>query len=195
MWACSSYPVCPANEKAKARLAAEEGWLKLGHDLGISTQIFRLGGIYGPGRRLLFWAWTNKKLLSCYDLSLNIFVFIVPFFGIFALLDKSRVWQILYRTKFRFTCAFCSSFLGVENLSFWPRASGAMEPITDLDLLHFKVDFLANYLYPSAVDTLIKQEPLSELQKMRASRQYTSRVHVADICQALRASICNPSSG
>ncbi|XP_058220759.1 uncharacterized protein LOC131330983 isoform X4 [Rhododendron vialii] len=38
-----SYPVCPANEKAKARLAAEEGWLKLGHDLGISTQIFRLG--------------------------------------------------------------------------------------------------------------------------------------------------------
>ncbi|KAI8549606.1 hypothetical protein RHMOL_Rhmol06G0038100 [Rhododendron molle] len=97
MWVDEDYPVCPANEKAKARLAAEEGWLKLGHDLGISTQIFRLGGIYGPGR--------------------------------------------------------------------------------------------------SAVDTVIKQEPLSELQRMRASRQYTSRVHVADICQALRASICNPSSG
>lgn len=126
---------------------------------------------------------------------LTFFFSLFPFSASLPFLDKSRVWQILYRTKFRFTCAFCSSFLGVENLSFWPRASGVMEPITDLDLLHFKVDFLANYLYPSAVDTVIKQKPLSERQRMRASRQYTSRVHVADICQALRASICNPSSG
>lgn len=42
------------NEMAKLRLAAEEGWLNLGHDLGLSTQVFRLGGIYGPGRRLFF---------------------------------------------------------------------------------------------------------------------------------------------
>lgn len=42
----------PSNESAKARLAAEEGWLNLGHDLGLSAQVFRLGGIYGPGRRL-----------------------------------------------------------------------------------------------------------------------------------------------
>ncbi|CAL5384880.1 unnamed protein product [Camellia sinensis] len=92
-----SYPVSLTDEKAKARLAAEEGWLKLGHDLGISTQIFRLGGIYGPGR--------------------------------------------------------------------------------------------------SAVDTMIKQEPSSEIQRRRASRHYTSRIHFADICQALRASIYKPSLG
>ncbi|GFZ10357.1 NAD(P)-binding Rossmann-fold superfamily protein [Actinidia rufa] len=97
MWVDEDYPVSPTDEKAKSRLAAEEGWLKLGHDLGISTQIFRLGGIYGPGR--------------------------------------------------------------------------------------------------SAVDTIIKQKPLSEIQRMRASRHYTSRVHVADICQALRASIYKPSPG
>ncbi|XP_057469698.1 uncharacterized protein LOC130758782 isoform X2 [Actinidia eriantha] len=97
MWVDEDYPVSPTDEKARSRLAAEEGWLKLGHDLGISTQIFRLGGIYGPGR--------------------------------------------------------------------------------------------------SAVDTVIKQKPLSEIQRMRASRHYTSRVHVADICQALRASIYKPSPG
>lgn len=33
------------------RLKSEEGWLKLGEDLGVSAYVFRLGGIYGPGRR------------------------------------------------------------------------------------------------------------------------------------------------
>ncbi|KAG8654625.1 protein YeeZ isoform X2 [Manihot esculenta] len=90
-WVDEDYPADPASEVAKSRLAAEEGWLNLGSSLGFSTQVFRLGGIYGPGR--------------------------------------------------------------------------------------------------SAVDTIIKQEVLSKNQKMRASRQYTSRVHVEDICQALKASI------
>lgn len=34
-----------------ARLAAEAEWLRLGADLGIPAHVFRLGGIYGPGRR------------------------------------------------------------------------------------------------------------------------------------------------
>ncbi|CAN1824064.1 Protein YeeZ [Linum perenne] len=89
------YPASPSTEVAKARLLAENGWLNFGHSLGLSTQVFRLGGIYGPGR--------------------------------------------------------------------------------------------------SAVDTVMKQKPLSERQKMRASGQYTSRVHVEDICQALWASIKIPS--
>ncbi|XP_022769060.1 uncharacterized protein LOC111312749 [Durio zibethinus] len=91
------YPASPTNELAKLRLGAEQGWLNLAHDIGITAQVFRLGGIYGPGR--------------------------------------------------------------------------------------------------SAVDTIIKQEPLSESQKRRISKQFTSRVHVADICQALKASIHMPSSG
>ncbi|KAL0430355.1 UNVERIFIED_CONTAM: hypothetical protein Sradi_0661500 [Sesamum radiatum] len=91
------YPVKPASELARARLAAEEEWLCLGHNLGIAAQVFRLGGIYGPGR--------------------------------------------------------------------------------------------------SAVDTILKQGPLSKGQKRRVLKNYTSRVHVADICQALHASILRPSAG
>ncbi|KAM7257733.1 hypothetical protein ACFE04_013474 [Oxalis oulophora] len=85
------YTPNPITEMAKLRLGAEEKWLKLADDLGICGQVFRLGGIYGPGR--------------------------------------------------------------------------------------------------SAVDTLIKQEALSDGQKRRESKQFTSRVHVDDICQALNASI------
>ncbi|XP_057423025.1 uncharacterized protein LOC130716970 [Lotus japonicus] len=44
----------------------------------------------------------------------------------------------------------------------------------------------------SAIDTLIKQKPLSEGQKRRTHRKYTSRVHVEDICQALMATIDKP---
>ncbi|EEF52625.1 NAD dependent epimerase/dehydratase, putative [Ricinus communis] len=96
-WVDENYPPNPTSEVAKSRLAAEEGWLNLGITLELSTQVFRLGGIYGPGR--------------------------------------------------------------------------------------------------SAVDTITKQEPISKSQKMRISKQYTSRVHVEDICQALKASIYKPSFG
>ncbi|GER42977.1 NAD(P)-binding Rossmann-fold superfamily protein [Striga asiatica] len=92
-----SYQVNPASELARARLTAEEEWLRLGRNLGIAAQVFRLGGIYGPGR--------------------------------------------------------------------------------------------------SAVDTILKQLPLSSGQKMRHSKRFTSRVHVADICQALHASISKPAAG
>lgn len=45
------FPPRPITESAKARMAAEEGWLHLACDVGVTAQIFRLGGIYGPGRR------------------------------------------------------------------------------------------------------------------------------------------------
>ncbi|XP_044509885.1 protein YeeZ isoform X2 [Mangifera indica] len=96
-WVDEEYPAKPTTELGKLRLAAEERWLNLAHDLGLSAQVFRLGGIYGPGR--------------------------------------------------------------------------------------------------SAVDTIVKQVPLSESQKLRSSGQYTSRIHVDDICQVLKASIQKPSSG
>lgn len=96
VWVDEDFPASPTNELSKLRLAAEEGWLNLGHDLGLSAHVFRLGGIYGPGR--------------------------------------------------------------------------------------------------SAIDTIIKQEALSEGQRMRVSKQYTSRVHVADICQALKATMYKPFS-
>ncbi|KAL2318789.1 hypothetical protein Fmac_032665 [Flemingia macrophylla] len=44
------YPTNPESDFAKLRLTSEEGWSNLSHYLGISPLIFRLGGIYGPGR-------------------------------------------------------------------------------------------------------------------------------------------------
>jgi dTDP-4-dehydrorhamnose reductase len=40
-------------ERALSRIKAEEQWLRFGADRGVSSQIFRLGGIYGPGRNPL----------------------------------------------------------------------------------------------------------------------------------------------
>jgi len=43
----------PANNRTKARVVAESGWLTFGKEIGRPTQIFRLAGIYGPGRSAL----------------------------------------------------------------------------------------------------------------------------------------------
>jgi nucleoside-diphosphate-sugar epimerase len=40
----------PNNERTKARVVAESGWLALGEEIGRPVQVFRLAGIYGPGR-------------------------------------------------------------------------------------------------------------------------------------------------
>lgn len=39
------------DKKSQARIVAEEQWLQFGQEMGIPAHIFRLGGIYGPGRR------------------------------------------------------------------------------------------------------------------------------------------------
>uniref|UniRef100_A0A0E0MU88 NAD-dependent epimerase/dehydratase domain-containing protein n=1 Tax=Oryza rufipogon TaxID=4529 RepID=A0A0E0MU88_ORYRU len=90
-WVDEDYTVNPKSESAKLRNAAEKGWLNVIDDLDLSAFIFRLGGIYGPGR--------------------------------------------------------------------------------------------------SAVDTIAKSKSLSRRQKLRESKQYTARIHVADICQAILASM------
>ncbi|KAI3881154.1 hypothetical protein MKW92_040753 [Papaver armeniacum] len=95
-WVDEDYPANPTTDSAKARLAAEEGWLSIEDDLGVSVQVLRLGGIYGPGR--------------------------------------------------------------------------------------------------SAVDTIIKQGSLTQSQRLREGKHYTSRVHVADIYRTIKASIEIPSS-
>ncbi|KAJ0704159.1 putative NAD(P)-binding domain superfamily [Helianthus annuus] len=96
-WVDENYQPKPQSELAKLRLAAEEGWLSLGDDLGLAAHVFRLGGIYGPGR--------------------------------------------------------------------------------------------------SAIDTITKSEPLSAVQRARSFKKFTSRVHVADICNALNGCIHKPSPG
>ena len=42
-----------ASERARARIAAEGDWRAVGAAIGAAVQLFRLGGIYGPGRNAL----------------------------------------------------------------------------------------------------------------------------------------------
>ena len=43
----------PNNERTRARVVAESAWLALGQEMGRPAQVFRLAGIYGPGRSAL----------------------------------------------------------------------------------------------------------------------------------------------
>jgi nucleoside-diphosphate-sugar epimerase len=43
----------PVNKRAQYRASAEETWLGLANQLGFACGVFRLGGIYGPGRSAL----------------------------------------------------------------------------------------------------------------------------------------------
>ncbi len=43
-------PLNPSSARAERRVAAEEQWLDFWWNDGIPTQVFRLAGIYGPGR-------------------------------------------------------------------------------------------------------------------------------------------------
>ena len=43
----------PTNARTRQRVDIEEAWLQLGRDSGKPVQIFRLSGIYGPGRNAI----------------------------------------------------------------------------------------------------------------------------------------------
>jgi nucleoside-diphosphate-sugar epimerase len=49
-WIDEETPPDPTSERSKRRLDAEAAWLATGDSAGIRTEIFRLSGIYGPGR-------------------------------------------------------------------------------------------------------------------------------------------------
>ena len=51
-WVTEDTVLEPNLERSISRVAAEKSWLKLGENLSIKTMIFRLAGIYGPGRNL-----------------------------------------------------------------------------------------------------------------------------------------------
>jgi nucleoside-diphosphate-sugar epimerase len=143
---CGSYPTNPENELAKLRLTSEEGWSSLANGLRFSPLIFRLGGIYGPGRRY------------------SPFLTYLPS-------NISLIRDINYKVWITFT---------------WP--------VTCLFSILYSFGINSSFFSFSAVDTIIKQKPLSEGQKRRKHRKYTSRVHVEDICQALMATIYAPPS-
>ncbi|MFV0410140.1 MAG: SDR family oxidoreductase [Paracoccus sp. (in: a-proteobacteria)] len=49
-WVDEDTPPRPSSRRAQARLAAERAWTDLARDIAAPLTIFRLAGIYGPGR-------------------------------------------------------------------------------------------------------------------------------------------------
>jgi nucleoside-diphosphate-sugar epimerase len=49
-WVDEAAPRTPATARGVARVTAEDGWLALWREAGLPVHIFRLAGIYGPGR-------------------------------------------------------------------------------------------------------------------------------------------------
>ncbi len=52
-WVDEGSPLKPTSERSRRRVEAERQWLALFHDHGLPVHIFRLAGIYGPGRNQL----------------------------------------------------------------------------------------------------------------------------------------------
>jgi nucleoside-diphosphate-sugar epimerase len=49
-WVDETAPLAPGTDRASRRAAAERAWLALWRDRGLPVHVFRLPGIYGPGR-------------------------------------------------------------------------------------------------------------------------------------------------
>jgi len=49
-WVDEETPPKPNSARTDARVKAEQAWLDLGKEIGVPVQVFRLAGIYGPGR-------------------------------------------------------------------------------------------------------------------------------------------------
>lgn len=52
-WVDEDSPLKPTGVRGQRRVAAEQAWLDLGAQSGSPVQLFRLAGIYGPGRNAL----------------------------------------------------------------------------------------------------------------------------------------------
>lgn len=52
-WVNEETEARPGSERGRRRLAAEHAWMRLGRDSGKTVAVFRLPGIYGPGRSVL----------------------------------------------------------------------------------------------------------------------------------------------
>lgn len=52
-WVDETSALAPSGERGRRRAAAEAGWLDLHRGRGVPVHVFRLAGIYGPGRNAL----------------------------------------------------------------------------------------------------------------------------------------------
>ena len=49
-WVDETAQTLPNSARTEARVEAEQAWLAFGEEIGVPVQVFRLAGIYGPGR-------------------------------------------------------------------------------------------------------------------------------------------------
>ncbi len=49
-WVDEAHRPKPNSARTEARVVAEQAWLDFGKEIGVPVQVFRLAGIYGPGR-------------------------------------------------------------------------------------------------------------------------------------------------
>lgn len=52
-WVDETSPTQPSLERGKRRLLAEDAWTELGVAIGAAVHVFRLAGIYGPGKNAI----------------------------------------------------------------------------------------------------------------------------------------------
>lgn len=52
-WVDETSELRPSGERGRRRVAAEAGWLRLASEQGLPVHLFRLAGIYGPGRNVI----------------------------------------------------------------------------------------------------------------------------------------------
>ena len=52
-WVDEETPVAPLSERSRQRAAAESAWLAFAAESGKRVEVFRLAGIYGPGRSVI----------------------------------------------------------------------------------------------------------------------------------------------
>lgn len=52
-WVDETAPLNPSHQRTENRVRVEKDWLELGESSGKKVQIFRLAGIYGPGRNAI----------------------------------------------------------------------------------------------------------------------------------------------
>jgi nucleoside-diphosphate-sugar epimerase len=52
-WVDERSPTRPISERSLRRVQAERAWLRLGEETGRRVEVFRLAGIYGPGRSVI----------------------------------------------------------------------------------------------------------------------------------------------
>lgn len=65
-WVDETAPLAPVHERGRRRVAAEQDWAEAGEWTGAAVSVFRLPGIYGPGRSAFdnLRAGTAKRLIK-----------------------------------------------------------------------------------------------------------------------------------